>query len=147
MNSINDLVYESTAKDASLKVHAALIADLQTGLILYASDLARKVFGYDGELMVGVGVDNLVPDAVQDKHSDYRTEYAKHPRSRPMGHGLVLFGKKRDGTLFPVQVSLSSTDIMGIPVVVAYVVDLSEAVKTAVRIKDMVESGTPSEEK
>lgn len=144
MTNINDIVYEQIIKGAALRVHAALLTDMDTGEIVYTSDLADQVFGYDRGELVGQKIEAVVPDAVREKHVGYRNEFAKSPRARPMGHGMVLFGKRKDGALFPVQVSLSDIDTTASlkrRFVVAFAIDLTEPVKTAVRIKDIVESG------
>ena len=57
--------------------------------------------------MRGKNVDTLVPDEVRARHADHREYYTAHPRSRPMGSGLLLEGQRKDGTRFPVEISLS----------------------------------------
>ena len=77
------------------------------GCIELASTAVRALFGYRPSELVGQPVEILVPDQVRDVHRGYRSEYARDGGSRPMGAGLRLHGRRRDGTVFPIDVSLS----------------------------------------
>lgn len=142
-NHLQDIIYEAGAKEATLKVHAIVQADLRTGEIVYTSQLADHLFGYDDDELKGQSVEVLLPEELRERHVQYRQEYAKNPRPRPMGHGIVLFGKRKDGKMFPVQVSLSNATILDRQVVVAFIIDLTEAIKTAARIKELINGNSP----
>lgn len=139
--SLSGLLWRKAAAEASLLVHAAVIADAATGEILYATELAESMFGYPPGGLAGRCVDDLLPDDSRARHAAYRAEFAAHPRARPMGHGLVLFGRRRDGSTFPVQISLSPVEAMGRSVVVAFVIDVSGAINTAVRMAGEIRAG------
>ncbi len=88
------------APDAIVEVSA-------DGDIVLVNRVAEEMFGYMRDELIGASVDLLVPDAVRQHHRGYRNSYLEHPRTRPMGSGLELHGRRRDGSLFPVEISLS----------------------------------------
>src|SRR5690348_1800142 len=77
------------------------------GFIHSANPMAGRLFGYAHDELVGENVDILVPKATRGIHSDHRARYVRTPRSRPMGVELELRGSRKDGTEFPVEISLS----------------------------------------
>ncbi len=88
------------APDAIVEVSAE-------GHIVMVNRIAEEMFGYQRDELMGKSVDLLVPDAVRPQHDRHRASYLDHPRTRPMGSGLDLHARRRDGTLFPVEISLS----------------------------------------
>jgi PAS domain S-box-containing protein len=85
----------------------AIIEVNREGLILTVNLATEQLFGYSREELLGQPVEALVPEQVRAKHSGYRGNYAAHPVTRPMGIGLALEGRRRNGTTFPVEISLS----------------------------------------
>ena len=85
---------------------AMLIVD-SSGVIRDLNPQALSMFGWSREEMVGSGVERLVPAASRGRHERHRRRYAEAPRPRPMGQGLELQAVRRDGTAFPVEISLS----------------------------------------
>ena len=77
------------------------------GLIVAANHLAERQFGYPDGALAGVSVDALVPDRLRARHAWHRSSYAAQPQPRPMGAGLSLWAVRRDGTEFPVDISLA----------------------------------------
>lgn len=69
--------------------------------------MAEQLFGYSREELLGQSVDLLVPDRVRATHTQHRRQYVGHPVTRPMGSGLKLQARRKDGSLFPVEISLS----------------------------------------
>jgi hypothetical protein len=65
------------------------------------------MFGYTRNELLGSPVDLLVPERFRDRHPAHRTGYAREPRVRSMGEGRELYGLRKDGTEFPVEISLS----------------------------------------
>ncbi|MDE3136524.1 MAG: PAS domain S-box protein [Acidobacteriota bacterium] len=86
---------------------AVIIVDAE-GKISLINRQTEKLFGYSREELLGQPVEMLVPAAHRAEHVNHRTAYAKHPQARPMGAGLELFGLRKDGTEFPVEISLSA---------------------------------------
>ncbi len=80
------------------------------GRIALVNAQAERLFGYDREELVGQKVEILVPDLMQDIHPGHRADYVADPRHRPMGAGVELAGRRRDGSTFPAEISLSAID-------------------------------------
>jgi PAS domain S-box-containing protein len=97
---------------------ALLLVD-QQGVIGLANPAALELFGYAEKDLVGLSVDELVPDAIRPRHSAYRNAYADHPRPRPMGTQMDLVAKRRDGSEVMVEIALSPLQDRGLPYVVA----------------------------
>ncbi|HSB19059.1 MAG TPA: PAS domain-containing sensor histidine kinase [Anaeromyxobacteraceae bacterium] len=86
---------------------AAVVADAR-GLMVQVNARAAALFGYDATELVGRPVEMLIPPRFRGPHVGHRARYSADPRPRPMGAGgLELFGLRRDGTEFPVEISLS----------------------------------------
>lgn len=83
-----------------------LIVD-HDGIILDLNSQIQTLFGYEREELLGAHVEQLLPAALRAAHRKHRESYAGNPHVRPMGAGLDLRGRRRDGTEFDVEVSLS----------------------------------------
>lgn len=138
---LNAVVYEAVAKDAALRLHAVIVTDAETGIIVYATERAEQMFGYGPRELEGLVVEVLLPESKRGRHHAYRDDFNAAPRARPMGHGMILFALKKDGKQIPVQVGLSPEEMLGRKLVVAFVVDLSEPVKAANQISKLVKAG------
>src|SRR6266487_4023142 len=87
---------------------------------------AERLFGYHREELVGQQVEVLVPDLMRGMHPGHRAGYVADPRPRPMGAGLELAGRRRDGSTFPAEISLSAIDAGAGILITAAVRDVSE---------------------
>ena len=85
---------------------AMIIIDAQ-GVIRYANGQVFALFGYPHDDVVGKAVEQLMPERYRQRHLGHRDGYIHNVRLRPMGQGLELFGRRRDGSEFPVEISLS----------------------------------------
>jgi PAS domain S-box-containing protein len=104
---------------------AVLVVDL-SGRIESATPAVESLFGWSPAELVGQPIEVLVPEESRDLHRRHRTAYAAHPAARAMGSALELRGRRRDGTTFPVDVSLAPVVLAGTPKVGAFVRDASE---------------------
>lgn len=94
------------APDAIVKVDPS-------GHIVLMNRATETLFGYTRDELLGQPVEILVPAASRGAHIGQRTGYWKNPQTRPMGRGLTLSGVRKDGTEFPVEISLSPIDAGG----------------------------------
>ena len=77
------------------------------GVIRFANRQVSSLFGYAHDDIIGKSVEQLMPERFRDRHVVHRLDYFIALRQRPMGKGLALFGLRRDGSEFPVEISLS----------------------------------------
>jgi two-component system cell cycle sensor histidine kinase/response regulator CckA len=103
----------------------AIIAMSEDGRIAYANPRVGDAFGYDPAQLVGQPLETLLPDRVRERHVGHRTRFLGHPLARPMGIGLDLAGRRKDGREFPVEISLSPVDTPDGRLVYATVVDIT----------------------
>jgi PAS domain S-box-containing protein len=77
------------------------------GRIALVNAEAERLFGYQAGELAGQRIELLVPPRLRDAHAAQRARYIADPHRRPMGSGLSLFGRRKDGSHFPVEISLS----------------------------------------
>ncbi len=78
------------------------------GIIVLVNPSACRIFDYTSEEMIGQKIEMLIPDHFRRAHVKERDDFYTHPGNRSMGHGQELYGRKKDGVNFPVEVSLST---------------------------------------
>lgn len=83
-----------------------IITDGQ-GIMLLVNQQVEAMFGYDRSEVIDQSVDMLLPQRLRANHFRYRTNYVEEPHTRPMGFGLDLLGERKNGSEFPVEISLS----------------------------------------
>lgn len=94
------------------------------GNIVLTNEQAKQQFGYLAEGLLGLNIEVLVPESVRH-HAQLRESFNEHPQIRAMGADRALLGRRRDGSLFPVEVSLSYFYQEEALFVVAYIVDVT----------------------
>ncbi len=111
-----------------------LEVDLE-GRILLVNEAAETMFGYSREEFLNLNIDALVPDAQRGGHAQHRVDYAQKPKRRPMGSGLELSARKKDGSVFPVEVSLSPNRSEGTLKTIVLVRDITERRKAEAQLE------------
>ena len=91
---------------------AMVIVDHE-GRIVLVNSQTEKLFEYDRTELLGQPVELLVPNRFREAHPEHRHRYFADPQTRQMGSGLELFGRRHDGTEFPVEISLSPLETKG----------------------------------
>lgn len=128
MDSLNALFEHAT--------EGIIIADRQ-GRIVKANPSSEKLFGYDkGELLNKI-VEDLIPSRYTEKHREHRHQYNEKPHHRAMGKNMVLFGKRKDGSEFPVEISLSHYENHAGTFVIAFIIDITERKEHEENIKKL----------
>jgi PAS domain S-box-containing protein len=105
------------------------------GMVLFSNHEAEAMFGFDRDGLAGRSVEELLPEQMREVHRAHRTRYRGAPRRRPMGAGLLLHGRRVDGSEFPVEISLSPLTTEAGPRIVAVVRDVSERIATERRLR------------
>src|SRR5687767_3084398 len=82
------------------------------GRIIVVNPAAERMFGYDRGDLLGQRLEVLLPERIRGAHMEHRTGYFAGPRARPMGIGLDLAGRRKEGTEFPVEISLSYVEVL-----------------------------------
>ena len=112
----------------------------RAGEIVFANRQAYDMFGYGPDELVGQPVEILVPVALRDTHVAHRAHYHASPRTRPMGVGMDLAGQRKDGTLFPVEISLSPMSTGDSDLVTSVIRDTSERQRVEEQIRRLNET-------
>lgn len=107
------------------------------GKIIRANPSAKKLFGYLNEEIEGLTIETLIPMRYAHKHITLRENYSKSPHSRPMGKDIKLAARRKDGSEFPVEVSLSYYKREERTFVIAFIIDITERAQTEARIQKM----------
>jgi len=113
--------FEAVFTNATLGI---IVCD-QPGRMVSVNARAGQLFGYAPAELLGQPIEVLVPDAAGRHHAELRASYNANPQVRNMGHDRPLAGQRRDGTVFPVEASLSYFHLDEELYVVAYILDLS----------------------
>ncbi|MEO0421141.1 MAG: PAS domain S-box protein [Pseudomonadota bacterium] len=117
---------ESLAQTALEAAATATLMVRPDGEIVYANRQALLLFDYERSQMIGAPIEDLVPADVADRHHRYREGFLHEERSRAMGEGKQLHGRRRDGSEFRLEVALTPITWEGERMVLATVVDLAE---------------------
>ncbi len=112
----------------------AVIAVDRDGIIVLASEAIRALFGFDPDEVVGLRIEALIPEQVRAMHERHRRRYTESGEPRPMGLGLELMGRRRDGTEFPIDVSLAPFSTGGKSFVGAFVRDATDRRRQEARL-------------
>lgn len=105
------------------------------GLIVLTNRETAHQFGYTSEELIGQRIEILMPERFRSRHTGYRTNYGKEPSIRPMGMGRELFAMRKDGSEFPVEISLSPMNVNGEQLVIGIIRNITERKKAEFDLK------------
>jgi PAS domain S-box-containing protein len=118
----------------------AIVAVDRTGRIVQANLQAEAMFGYNRDELEGRSVEVLLPQRLREAHSAHRAAFSREPRRRPMGAGLRLVGVRKEGTEFPVDITLTPVEDRADGVVMAVARDTTERREAQRRFRRLLES-------
>jgi PAS domain S-box-containing protein len=98
---------EATARAVLESASEGILLIDTNGRIILVNRAAERMFGYEPGELLGQTLEVLLPDCIRATHHEHRARYFAAPRVRPMGSGLDLAGRRKDGVEFPVEISLS----------------------------------------
>ena len=113
----------------------AMVITGSHGRIVLVNRQAELLFGYPRQGLLGQSVDLLLPERFRGAHVGHRAAYVANPHARPMGAGLELFGRRQDGTEFPVAISLSPVETADGTLTAAAIRDMSSSKAAEARLR------------
>jgi PAS domain S-box-containing protein len=113
---------------------AVVAVDLD-GTIVQVNSQAQELFGYDRDELIGQKVEMLVPESYRRQHHHHRQTFAQTPKTRRMGADLDLYGRRRNGSEFPVEISLSPVSTEKGAFVLSAIRDISDRKRIAEELR------------
>lgn len=112
---IHAVLHESEARMRAIVTAAAdaIITTDEKGTVQEFNSAAEEMFGYTAKEIIGKSIGLLMPDPYRDEHSEYLRRYLETGEARIIGKTRELRGRRKDGTIFPIALSLSAVDHLG----------------------------------
>lgn len=132
MKTIFELIFENSP--------VALILVNEGGIIKLINKNAEQLFGYDRKELVGKSVEILVPEAHRGRHPTLVSGYVASPQPRQMGRGRNLFGTRKGGKEFPIEVGLNPIHSDEGTLIMSSVIDISDRIRAEDRFRSAVEA-------
>lgn len=125
MKSNETITDKPTTYEQVFQTSVESIMVVQKGAVILANPRCERLLGYDKGELIGQTVEAFVPQKYREMHVDRRTKYMNAPSARAMGQGRDLFALRKDGSSFPVEISLSPTEVDGEKSVIIHLIDIT----------------------
>jgi len=114
--------------------NAIILVD-KNGTLTLVNSQTEKFFGYDRTELIGLNIDQLVPKRYREIHPGHRQSFLAQPKTRPMGAGRELYGVRKDGGEFPVEIGLTPIETRDGLLIMATIVDITERKRTEEKLQ------------
>jgi PAS domain S-box-containing protein len=131
-NAVAEALLSPTLLEA---IPDAMVVINQDGIVVQINSQTEDLFGYTRDELIGQKIEILVPERQRQTHHHHRDGFAQEPRIRRMGAGLELHGRRRDGSEFPVEISLSPVSTGNGTLVLSAVRDVSDRKRTEEQLR------------
>jgi PAS domain S-box-containing protein len=127
---------ESGFREMLTTIAEAILMTDGAGRIVFANEMAGKMFGYATKELIGLSVDALLPERMRGRHTKDRSDFMVAPSTRRMGRGVPPLGRRKDGGEFPLEVVLGSMQQEGGPLVMSFISDISARLEAERKLHD-----------
>lgn len=117
----------------------AVVLTNRTGEIVLVNSQTERVFAYARKELFGQQIEMLLPERFHARHSKHRTQYALAPHARPMGAGFELYGLKKSGVEFPVEISLNQMDAEAGSLIISVIRDVTVRKEAEARLRSTLQ--------